>query len=250
MLDLAGQPPPVRSIAQWVGHTRSIRRALAILEPIAEHILLILPSTRGALKFARKLCTARTCCVTTGSVCEIYFRRSALQLSTPTEICKGCVGQALLPYTIVSFPDQLVGHGPGFVQFPFLGVLHSFSTLEALLVLRHRPRVFTLRTSSSMGDFGLVEILYEDLLTVDGRIHSVRDLMRRLFSSLEEELAFPPSDWLGSSCMAQKAQSASLIRTREALHQVEGLLRRHLLVSNCERTSIFSALAAINMVPE
>jgi hypothetical protein len=230
---------------QWVARIRSIRLAMDSLAGIPQHLLLILPSTRTALMLARQICTARACSVTAGPIANAREWGLAPHTCAPAELVHSLSGAHALPRSVISFPDQLSGYDLSFAWIPFLRASYLFSVIEALLVLRHRPRVFTLQSCSPTGDFRLTEVFYADLLGTHTQLNSLRALMRRLLASLEIELAEPASDWLAARCMALKSESHWRFTVREELKDMECLLRLHLLSPACDRLRTGNAVTAI-----
>ena len=233
------------SPVQWIARVRSTRLALATLDAVPGHILLILPTTRGALALARELCSVRECCVVAGPISSDMEWQFGRFLRTPAEIAKAYAGEPELPQTVISFPDQLCGNDLSFAWLPFLGSTYSFCVIEALLALRHRPQVFALRTQSPAGDFGLTEVEYADLLAAQARMASLQALMTRLLRPLESELATPPQDWLAARWLAQKSEAHWRFRLREELKDMECLLRLHLLSPACDRLRAGTAVRAV-----
>lgn len=230
---------------QWVSRIRSIRLAMDSLAGIPEHVLLMLPTTRTSLLLARQIRDARGCCVTEGPISASSEWGLASIAQTPSDIAHGFCGQEQLPRTVISFPDQLCGNDLSFAWVPFLGSSYLFSVIEALLVLRHRPRVFALRSISAAGDFRLTEVFYADLLGSQARLASLQALMRRLLTPLETELLAPPADWLAARCMTLKSESHWRFAMREELKDMECLLRLQMLSPACDRLRVSMAVAAI-----
>ena len=238
-------PPPHHAPIQWIARIRSIRLAMDSLAGIPGHVLLIAPSTRTALMLARQICGARECSVTLGPLSAAREWGLASFAQTPAQIARSCCGHTALPRTVISFPDQLWGHDLSFAWVPFLGASYLFCVIEALLVLRHAPRVFAMRNVSPSGDFRLTEVHYADLLSQQARLASLRALMLRLLAPLEAELATPPADWLGAGSMVFKSESHWRFMVREALKDMECLLRLHLLSPNCDPLRVGNAVAAV-----
>jgi hypothetical protein len=145
-------------LRRYIAHTRSIQRGLELLENEDAHALIIAPSTLGAFAMARAVCRRRACYVTGGPISSYAGLRLTPHLRSPAEIIKLFAGQSVLSRSVVSFPDQHVGMGPGCVIIPFLGTRYAFSSFDALLVARHRPPVYALASCSHAGDFALNEI--------------------------------------------------------------------------------------------
>lgn len=231
--------------SRWLFRARSVQRALETLLAASENTLVILPTTRGTLQLARRLCDLRTCRVAAGPITSHPSSRLAQHARTPDEIAIACADFVELPCVVLSFPDQLVGHRASFCPVPFLGTNHWFSTLEATLVMRHRPRVYAVQSRSRCGAFSLVSIEYDDLLDATGHARSLRDLMGRLLRPLEEELTAPVPDWLAARCLTQKSEAGVRSRLREDLREVECLLRLHARSVGCDRHGTSTALAAV-----
>ena len=230
---------------QWIARTRSIRQALGVIDSVPGHVLLILPTTRNALRLARSVCTIRDCYILEGPVTRDAQWQFGLALRTPADIAKAFAGQPELPRTVVTFPDQLIGNDLSTAWLPFLGTRYSFSVIEALLALRHRPQVFALRICAAAGDFALFEVPYADLMDAESRMAPLQPLMGRLLGPLETELSSPPPDWLAARWLAQKSEAFWRLRVREELKDMECLLRLHLLSPGCDRLRAGTAVAAV-----
>jgi hypothetical protein len=222
-----------RHVARWFAHARLVQQALGTLLRAPENTLVILPSTRTALMLARRLCDFRICAVTAGPVTSQGVWRLGKHMRSPKDIALACADFADLQFVVISFPDQIAGNGMTLVRIPFLGSSHWFSTFEAALVMKHRPRVYALESSS------LVQVRYDDVL------HSLPDLMSRLLRPLELELMDPPSDWLAARCLTQKSESGVRSRMREDLKEIECLLRLHARSVGCDRLRTTTAIAAV-----
>jgi hypothetical protein len=219
-------------VARWLARARFLQRSLETLLVAPENTLLILPSTRLALRLARQLCDLRTCRVTAGAVTGDPSWRLAPHTRSPHEIVLSCTDFAELQCLVISFPDQLVGHQASFCRHPFLGSTHWFSTVEATLAMHHRPRVYAMR------GLGLTQVEYDDA-------RSLPEVMRCLLRPLEEELAHPPVDWLAASCLAQKSDRGVRVRLRDELKEIECLLRLHARSVGCDRLGTSTAIAAV-----
>jgi hypothetical protein len=222
----------IGEVARWLARARFIQRSLETLLVAPENTLLVFPSTRLALRLARQLCSLRPCRVTAGVVTSDPSWQLAQHVRSPQEIVLACADFAELQCPVISFPDQLVGHQGSFCRHPFLGSTHWFSTIEATLAMRHRPRVYAMR------GLGLTQVEYEDARTLP-------ELMRRLLGALEEELLQPPDDWLAAECLAQKSDHGVRLRLREELKEIECLLRLHARSAGCDRLGTSTAIAAI-----
>ena len=214
----------VRGHVRAMNRARSVNRALREIAADETNLLVILPTTVGALELARALCARRPCRVTAGPVIAEARWQLAGQLRTPAEIVREFAGQRRLGAPVISFPDQIAGEGESFVTLPFLGMERRFSLLEAVLVLRHQPRVYQLR-SRPTGGFRLTDVSYAEALTAADHRTAPARLLRTLLSGLEAELAQPPADWLGASNFALKSPIVFEHYVREELREVESLLR-------------------------
>jgi hypothetical protein len=230
---------------QWVARIRSIRLAMDSLAGIPQHLLLIFPSTRTALMLAKQICGVRECSVTAGPIANAREWGLAPHTCVPADLAHSFSGAQSLPRSVISFPDQLSGYDLSFAWIPFLRASYLFSIIEALLVLRHRPRVFTLQSCSPSGDFRLTEVFYADLLGSHAHLSSLRALMQRLLATLEIELSEPASDWLAARCMALKSEAHWRFTVREELKDMECLLRLHLLSPACDRLRTGKAVTAV-----
>lgn len=233
-------------LARAIVRAHSVHRALALLASVPVHIMLVMPCTRRALAFARVLCLTRQCFVTSGPVSSSPQWRLQPHLRTPAEIVTAFAGQSELPRTVVSFPEQQPCRGPGCVRIPFNGSRYTFSTFEALLAARHRPPVYALAGGSSLEDFSLREMRYDELFTTDGRLSSLPGLTRRLLMHLEQEVAQPAHDWLGHDHLEMKSEVVQWVQLREQLKDVECLLRMHLQTRYCDRLRTAAAIAAVS----
>jgi hypothetical protein len=237
---------PRRIVAvQWIARIRSIRNAMNRLAHMPRETLLVLPTTRTTLMLTRRVCATRGACVMAGPVLDETRWRLGSMLRTPAEIARELAGHVTLPRTVISFPDQLVGHDLTFAWVRFLGSKYAFSIIEALLALRHRPCVLGLRTCSAAGDFELVPVSYLDLLERSATRASLQALMERLLAPLEQELRAPPPDWLGRHWLALKSEAHWRASIREELKDLECLLRLHLLSPGCDRPRARAAMRAI-----
>lgn len=238
----------LHSSAKHLARGLSVRRAVRLLQQQRKNALLILPTTVGALHLTQALCARRSWRVTAGSVVAQKRWDLAPHLRTPGDIVKEFAAATGPVPPVISFPDQLAGEASSFVAIPFLGVNRCFCLLEAVLVIRHRPAVFCLRSRWPAGAFRLVEVRYDDLLPESSRQAAPVPLMRRLLSPLESELAKPPKDWLAAACFELKTPSAFERRIREELREIESLLRLALLASANEvgfRQSLAPTLASV-----
>jgi hypothetical protein len=130
-------------------------------------------------------------------------------------------------------------------MLPLMKQRHAFSTLEALIVLRHRPRVFALSCSSRHWGLRLVEIQYDDVFDSEGRLISLGSLVSRLLIHLVSDLARPAPDWLGRRYLAQKSERVLWMQAREEMKDIECLLRMQLQSRFCDRERTCAALAAV-----
>jgi hypothetical protein len=235
----------IGELSRWISRTLSVQRALETLLVAPDNTLVILPSTRGALQLTRRLCGLRPCRVTAGPITSSARWRLAPFTRSADQIAIACADFAELQCPVMAFPDQLVGHGASFCPIPFLGSHHWFSTLEATLVLGHRPRVYAVSSHPASGAFALTQLEYEDLLDMSGRTRSLQALMRRLLEPLEQELGKPTCDWLAARCLEQKSESDVRSRLREDLKEVECLLRLHARSVGCDRLGTSAAIAAV-----
>ncbi|MGH8314499.1 MAG: hypothetical protein ACRETU_05050 [Steroidobacterales bacterium] len=230
---------------QALARGRSRKRALRAVEGADNNALFILPTTVSALQFARHLCEARACRVTIGPVALEPRWGLGTYLKTPAEIVREFAGERQLATPVISFPDQLAGEGDSFVTLRFLGVERRFSLLEAVLVLRHQPRVHQFRSCAPFGAYRLEPVAYGDALSAaDHRTAPLR-LMRTLLSGLEQELARPPADWLGATTFALKSPIAFEFRVREELREVESILRLAVSARRDRRAQLQPALASV-----
>jgi len=166
-------------------------------------------------------------------------------LKTPAEIVREFAGERQLAAPVISFPDQLAGEGDSFVTLRFLGVERRFSLLEAVLVLRHQPRVHQFRSCAPFGAYRLEPVAYGDALSAaDHRTAPVR-LMRTLLAGLEQELARPPADWLAATTFALKSPIVFEFRVREELREVESILRLAVGARRDRRAQLQPALASV-----
>jgi hypothetical protein len=233
------------SLAIRIARPLSIRHSLHELAAIPTHVLVISPTTIGAISFARALGRIRPCLITRGPITAAVPWPFDDCLRSTTEISQAFTGQPTLPRSVISFPDQIPCVTSTCVMVPFLEQRHAFSTLEALLVLRHRPRVFALSSTSRRWGFRLVEIQYDDAFDSEGRLVSLGSLVSRLLLPLVTDLASPPPDWLGRRFLAQKSERVLWLQAREEMKDIECLLRMQLQSRFCDWERTHAALSAV-----
>jgi hypothetical protein len=235
----------IRSIAIRLARPVSIHRSLGTLARVPTHVLIISPSTLGSLEFARALGRTRSCLITHGPITAAVAWPSADCLRTAAEIARTLAGQPTLPQTIISYPDQLPCVTSTSVMVPILDQPHAFSTLEALLVMRHRPRVFAVSSAGSRWGFRLVEVQYDDVFDAQAESVALGSLVGRLLLCLATDLANPPGDWLAAPYLPLKSARVLWMQAREELKDIECLLRMQLQSRFCDRELTRAALAAV-----
>jgi hypothetical protein len=235
----------IRSVAFRFARPLSIHRSLRTLARIPAHVLIIAPSTEGSLAFARALGRTRPCLITRGPITSAVAWPMPDCLRSAAELSQAFSGQPLLPRTIISYPDQLPCITSTSVMLPFLREPHAFSTLEALLVMRHKPRVFALSFAGRRLGFRLVEVHYNDVFDAQGQVISLGGLVGRLLLWLLTDLANPPPDWLAAPYLPLKSSRALWTQAREELKDIECLLRMQLQSRFCDRERTSAALAAV-----
>jgi hypothetical protein len=235
----------IHSLATRLARPLSIRRVLGTLSRISTHVLIIAPAARGTLAFARALSRVRPCVVTRGPVTAAIDWPHEDILRSASEISHLFAGLPTLTRTVISFPDQLPCLSSNCVLLPFLEQPHAFSTLDALLVMRHRPRVFALSSTSRRWGMSLFELSCDDAFDTECRVGSVHGLMSVLLSVLASDLAAPPPDWLARACLAQRSERMLWMQEREQLKDIECLLRMQLQSRFCDHERTGAALAAI-----
>jgi hypothetical protein len=235
----------IRSLALRFARPLSIHRSLSALARISTHVLIISPSTLGSIEFARALGRTRPCLITRGPITAAVPWPSGDCLRTAAEISHAFVGQPALPRTIISYPDQLPCVTSTSVMLPFPQEPHAFSTLEALLVMRHKPRVFALSSGGKRWGFRLVEVHYHDVFDSDGQLISLGNLVGRLLLWLANDLANPPPDWLGAPYLSLKSARMLWMQAREEMKDIECLLRMQLQSRFCDLERTSAALAAV-----
>jgi hypothetical protein len=235
----------IQSLALHLARPLSIRRSLRTLSKLSTHVLVIAPSTRSTLEFAQALSRTRPCLVTRGPITASISWPDDEILRTPWEISHNFIGQPTLTRTILSFPDQLPCTSSNCVLLPFVGQPHAFSTLDALIVMRHLPRVFALSATSRRWGMRLIELSYEDAFDADGRLVSLHALMNNLLRILALDLASPPADWLARTLLAQRSERVLWTQEREDLKDVECLLRMQMQSRFCDKPATRGALDAV-----
>jgi hypothetical protein len=235
----------IRSLAFRFARPLSIYRSLHTLARISTHVLIISPSTAGSIAFARALGRTRPCVITRGPITSAVNWPVPDCLRTAAEISHAFAGQPALPRTIISYPDQLPCITSTSVMVPFLREPHAFSTLEALLVMRHKPRVFALTSSGARCGFRLAEVHYSDVFDSGGQLISLGDLVSRLVLRLASDLANPPPDWLAAPYLPQRAERVLWMQAREEMKDIECLLRMQMQSRFCDRERTGAALAAV-----
>lgn len=235
----------IHSLVIRAARPLSIRRVLNALSRIPAHALIIAPAAESTLAFAQALSRTRPCIVTRGPVTAGIAWPHDDILRTAAEISHAFAGQPTLTRTILSFPDQLPCVSTNCVLLPFLEQPHAFSTLDALIVMRHRPRVFALSSTSRRWGMTLFELNYATAFDASGRLISLHGLMSLLLSVLASDLAVPPPDWLARACLAQRSERVLWMQEREQLKDIECLLRMQLQSRFCDHERTGTALAAI-----
>jgi hypothetical protein len=235
----------IRSLAFRFARPLSIYRSLSTLARVSTHVLIISPSTEGSLEFARALARTRPCLITRGPITSAVAWPSADSLRTAAEIAHAFAGQPSLPRTIISYPDQLPCVTSTSVMVPFPEELHAFSTVEALLVMRHKPRVYALSFAGKRWGFRLVEVDYSDAFDSNGQVVSLGSLVVRLLLWLAHDLANPPADWLAAPHLSLKSARVLWMQAREEMKDIECLLRMQLQSRFCDRERTSAALAAV-----
>ena len=235
----------IRSLAIRFARPLSIYRSLNVLARVPTHVLIISPSTLGSIEFARALGRTRPCLITRGPITAAVPWPFGDCLRTAAELSHGFAGLPTLPRTIISYPDQLPCVTSTSVMLPFPKEPHAFSTLEALLVMRHRPRVFALSSAGKRLGFRLVEVHYNDVFDSEGRLVSLGRLVGRLLLWLADDLANPPADWLGAPHLSLKSSRMLWLQAREEMKDIECLLRMQLQSRFCDRERTGAALAAV-----
>ncbi len=132
-------------------------------------------------------------------------------LRTAAELSQAFVGQPALPRTIISYPDQLPCITSTSVMVPFLQEPHAFSTLEALLVMRHKPRVFALSFAGGRRlGFRLIEVHYNDAFDADGQLISCGSLVGRLLLLARNRSGEPATGLAGGALPAAEVVADAL----------------------------------------
>jgi hypothetical protein len=235
----------IRSLAFRFARPLSIHRSLRVLAHVSTHVLIISPSTAGSIAFARALGRTRPCLITRGPITSAVAWPVPDCLRTAAELSQAFMGQPALPRTIISYPDQLPCTTSTSVMLPFPEEPHAFSTLEALLVMRHKPRVFALSGTGKRLGFRLVEVQYNDVFDSQGQLISLGSLVGRLLLWLATDLANPPPDWLAARYLPLRSERALWMQAREEMKDIECLLRMQLQSRFCDRERTSAALAAV-----
>lgn len=183
--------------------------------------LLILISTQSNFRIVRMLARITPLWISTGKLATENLRYVRTDyLLTPPEIVRLAAAHEMLPRIVVSFPDQMQGEGPSFVEVEFAGALRRMSLLELLLVRRHHPTVHTVQHDADSNELRLRAI------DIAASQQSALDLgVKQLLAPIEPTLANPPDDWLAERVFASKSASASAARFRDDVRDVESLLR-------------------------
>jgi hypothetical protein len=235
----------INSLAIRFARPLSIHCALGTLSRVSTHALIIAPAAHGTIAFAQALSRVRPCVVTRGPVTASVPWQHEDILRSASEISHAFAGQPTLTRTVISFPDQLPCSASTCVLLPFLDQPHAFSTLDALVVMRHRPRVFALSSTSRRWGMRVFELSYADAFDADGRLCSLHGLMSVLLSVLASDLAAPPPDWLAREYLAQRSERVLWLQEREELKDIECLLRMQLQSRFCDQERTGAALDAV-----
>lgn len=114
--------------------------------------LVILPSTKPAIAYVRKLAAegplrligdAKLLATLDSTFADIAM--------SPLSMWREVRALDILPYRLVSFPDQVFGIGPSFRRLQLADDSYSVSTIEAMLVWKFRPEVSTLPSIDAGG---------------------------------------------------------------------------------------------------
>jgi hypothetical protein len=166
------------------------------------------------------------------------------KLRSPYEIVHASSTSAGLPMPVFSFPDQVVGDGGTYVLLEHEGKPRRWSSMEALLVLRHAPEVLYVSGPGAWPAFRFVPILHRGAAEAFEPVH-LTALVGTLVSRLEMDLREPPDDWLARECYLLKEPAVFERRIRHELCDIEALLRIEMDEPGPENAAVGRILADV-----
>lgn len=201
--------------------SRAERRLAKQIQKECAGGLLILISTRSNFRIVRELARITPLWISAGKLASEHLWQVCPEyLRTPSEIVRLAATHEALPRIVVSFPDQMQGDGPSFVEIEYAGAPRHMSLLELLLVMRHQPSVHTVLRDLVSDDMSL-----HPIDAAASRQCPLDQGVKRLLGPIETLLANPPHDWLAERVFASKSAPASAARFRDDVRDVEALLR-------------------------
>jgi hypothetical protein len=189
--------------------------------------LIILPSTKRAAAIVRRMRTDRPSRLLGDPKLLSGIDASfSADVRSPLAIWREIKNLGELPYRLFSFPDQVYGIGPSFRKIELQGDTYAASTIEAMIVWKFRPPVFTLPMLGTGNDIGALTELNCDFasspLDSDSQLDdAIRHLVGPVLTycrSAEKELLCQPN-------FRYKTNNAMHRTLGLGLGEIEGLVR-------------------------
>lgn len=189
--------------------------------------LIILPSTKRAASIARRL-RARHPSRILGDpklLADIDGTFSA-DVRSPLALWREVKDLAALPCRVISFPDQIYGIGPSFRKVDVQGNTYALSTIEAMIVWKFRPRVFTVPILASGRDLdALTELPCDFAATPLDSDDRLDDALRHLVGPTLHYCQGAEKELLSQPNFRYKTNNAMHRTLGLGLGEIEGLVR-------------------------
>ena len=208
------------------------------------NLLLVLPATDRAISLSIAFARLRECWILKTKAFDFLSANDAIRqyLHTPAEIVRLATGSPTLARPVISFPELIVGDGPSFVETRFLGKLRYFSTMEPLLVARHKPRIVSVKSFLGARAYRLHEIGLHN----SHQPSPLLSILETLLQPVETEAYLEPGDWRAMHSLAAKTETGFAMSLREDCRDLEALLRTLLLRDTRSRQEVRGLLLKIS----
>lgn len=102
--------------------------------------LLVLPSIPASYLLAQRICESRAGKIIGNSaLMKEWAPPLARHVQSPLSVWRQARTNELLPWPVISFPDQLVGTDSSYCKLEIAGESYAFSIIEIMLLMRFRP---------------------------------------------------------------------------------------------------------------